>query len=285
MSLRKICSGIVGFSLLAAAAVAAAQGVAPQGVEVQPDQERGSVGRSRVTPLLGRLRLDPSPQIFSVRVVNDSKITFYYKLVGGPGRPYYDHQTLVPAQSELEDATGGDKVLCIWTPSGTLLGAWRTVVNGSGKIVIADCDLPGHFDGSTAAIVARGGLEALAIAEFGPLRGATAAVLVESLVPPRSEVKPDVQPNLSSTTFKVRVVNGLKVNFYYKLVGGPGKQYVHKTLAPGEAELEDATGGEKVLCVWTPSGTLLGIWRTVVNGSGKIVIADLPGRLGGAGGA
>jgi hypothetical protein len=121
MSPGKVCSGLVGFSLLAAAATVVAQSVAPQGVDLQPDL---------------------SGTIFRVRVVNDSTTTFYYKLVGGPGRPYV-HQTLAPGASDLVNATGGDKVLCIWTPGGTLLGAWRTVVNRSGKIVVVDLPGPG----------------------------------------------------------------------------------------------------------------------------------------------
>ena len=92
-----------------------------------------------------------------------------------------------------------------------------------------------------------------------------------------------MQPDRSSTAFKVRVVNESKIKFYYKLVGGPGKQYVHQTLVPGASELEDAMGGDKVLCFWTPSGTLLSVKQIVVNRSGKIVVVALPFRLGGVG--
>jgi hypothetical protein len=86
--------------------------------------------------------------------------------------------------------------------------------------------------------------------------------------PPRIRVQQD----LSDRSFRIRVVNQLDIPIYYKLVGGRNKSYVHQTLRPGESEREQATGGEKVLCVWDLDNRVIMACVVFIDRNGKIVL-------------
>lgn len=85
-----------------------------------------------------------------------------------------------------------------------------------------------------------------------------------------------IEEDLSTKAFTIRVVNGGSTPLYYKIVGGPGKSFVHQTLQPGQSETETASGGEKVLAVWDLAGHVTGMGLLVVNKSGKIVLGAEP---------
>jgi hypothetical protein len=83
-----------------------------------------------------------------------------------------------------------------------------------------------------------------------------------------------VQGDISDREFRIKVVNGLDIPVYYKLVGGRGKSYVHQTLRPGQSERDTATGGEKVLCVWDLRGSVIMACVVPVDKNGTIMIGD-----------
>jgi hypothetical protein len=99
---------------------------------------------------------------------------------------------------------------------------------------------------------------------------AAASAVVAEQPPARHPV-----PDLTESTFRLRITNASKVTIYYKIVGGRGHSYNHQTLQPGKSEIESpVTGGDKVLCVWDEQNRLRMTCEVVIDKSGTIRISN-----------
>jgi hypothetical protein len=109
---------------------------------------------------------------------------------------------------------------------------------------------------------------------YGMIALAIAAGIVTAIAAQPPSIA--VRKNVANNSYNIRVVNGLNLTVYYKLVAGKDKSYVHATLKPGQSEPDRVTGGQKTLCVWDMNDQLILACGVYVDGSGDIVIGDTP---------
>lgn len=96
-----------------------------------------------VTPLFLHAQTPEAVPTFSATVVNRSKGEIYFKIVGGQGKSFVEG-TLQPNFKTTQQATRGDKVVCVWNKEGYLLAAWRLMVVGNCTITVPELDSSKH---------------------------------------------------------------------------------------------------------------------------------------------
>jgi hypothetical protein len=87
----------------------------------------------------------------------------------------------------------------------------------------------------------------------------------------------EVEPDDYNEAYRIRVINEMGEWIRLKIVGFRRDANYRVDMDPGDYDVQDLYGGQRVLCVWNREGNLLAVVAVNINRNGKLRIRQLYG--------